>query len=597
MESPRTFAEMLAQMRWALQEEIKADQKDKRRYPARSGKDLSSSGVSRYQFQCRALWEPRIDTPILIETTDIDGTPLALKGHVEAFQQGTITIVSEEPLPPYAMDQIMLSENTSDLLEHLDKALEGRQDGPFHLASKLFSLMEPVDGQTHVPARIGTFVPDDAQRRAIARALGSQLLYLIGPPGTGKTVTLAAIVLLALLQGKSVLVAAHTNIALDNAFVRLVDLVHSLGEHWRLEQGQIIRFGTPRLAAFAQDPYRQVTIRGRTRELVEQLEQLEQERVQRFTVMEREEKELAAKTQRWQRTQHQDQARLEECERQLRSLEDQEQRRLKRLDQESHALEQQIRSSQQAASHVQAHLDGLRRANHELLMAQQQIHAHRGEVAAHLQNIERMHPVWRWMVRLWPGNNLQVLQQEVTDLKFRLTMNQQHLDRIAREQEAAQYTHEQLAATLENLTRHAQQVAAEYATPSTEAHQIAQLRAELSAIRRGIAQKNAAQAQAVAQLEKQRRDYGFCCERLAHCKAEIRVIENQSLIEAQVVGATLTTLFLHPYFSGRYFDLVVIDEASMAAPAALCYAATCAQESIIVIGDPLQPLQPHLRRN
>ena len=588
MDTPRTFAEMLAQMRWALQEEIKADQKDKRRYPARSGKDLSSSGVSRYQFQCKALWEPRIDTPILIEPTDVDGTPLALKGHVEAFQQGTITIVSEEPLPPHALDQIMLSENSSELLERLDKALEGRQEGSLHLASKLFGLMEPVDGQAHVPARIGTFVPDGAQRRAIERALGSQLLYLIGPPGTGKTVTLAAIVLLALLQGKSVLVAAHTNIALDNAFVRLVDLVHSLGEHWRLEQGQIIRFGTPRLAAFAQDPYSQVTIRGRTRERVEQLEQLEQERVQRFTVMEREEKELAAKTQRWQRTQQQQQAKLEERGRQLRLLEEQEQQRLRRLDLKSQHLEQQIHSTQQAASQLQATLDRLWRASNELLKIQRQIDAHRAEVTARLQNIEDMHPVWRFLVLLSAGFHLQALRQEITDLTFRLMTNQQRLDGIAREQEAAQRTHEQLAATLEALSKQAQQAATGYTTPSAEAHQIAQLQAELSQIRARIAQENATQVQAVAQLEKQRDDYGFCCERMAQLKAEIRVLENQSLIEAQIVGATLTTLFLHPHFSGRYFDLVVIDEASMAAPAALCYAATRALESVIVIGDPLQ---------
>ncbi len=310
----------------------------------------------------------------------------------------------------------MLSENTSELLECLDKALDGRQDGPFHLASKLFGLMEPVNGQAHVPARIGTFVPDDAQRQAIARALGSQLLYLIGPPGTGKTVTLAAIVLLALLQGKSVLVAAHTNTALDNAFVHLVDLVDSLGEHWRIEQGQIIRYGTPRLAAFTRDPHRQVTIRGRTRELAEQVELLEQERVQRSAALEREEQALAAKTQYWQRTQHQDQARLEECERQLRPLEAAEQQRLRHLDQESQRLGNQIRSTQHAATQVQALLDRLGGARNELLKTQQRLHARHRAVIALLQHIERMHPAWRWLVRLVRSHHLRALQQEAVDL-------------------------------------------------------------------------------------------------------------------------------------------------------------------------------------
>ncbi len=407
MDTPRTFAEMLAQMRWALQEEIKAAQKDKRRYLARSGKDLSSSGAYRYQFQCTALWEPGIDTPLLIETTAADGTAIALKGNVEVYHQGSIILVSEEPLPHQALDQVMLSENTSELLERLDKALDGRQDGPFHLASKLFGLMEPVNGQAHVPARIGTFVPDDAQRQAIARALGSQLLYLIGPPGTGKTVTLAAIVLLALLQGKSVLVAAHTNIALDNAFVRLVDLVHSLGEHWRIEQGQIIRYGTPRLAAFTRDPHHQVA---------EQVERLEQERVQRSAAIEREEQALATKTQRWQRTKHQDQARLEECERQLRPLEAAEQQRLRHLDQESQRLGNQIRSTQHVATQVQALLDRLGGARNELLKTQQRLHVRHRAVIALLQHIERMHPAWRWLVRLVRSHHLRALQQEAVDL-------------------------------------------------------------------------------------------------------------------------------------------------------------------------------------
>lgn len=63
------------------------------------------------------------------------------------------------------------------------------------------------------------------QREAVAKALAAPDLCLIqGPPGTGKTTVISEICLRATREGKRVLVASQTNLAVDNALGRLSDV-------------------------------------------------------------------------------------------------------------------------------------------------------------------------------------------------------------------------------------------------------------------------------------------------------------------------------------------------------------------------------------
>jgi superfamily II DNA or RNA helicase len=98
----------------------------------------------------------------------------------------------------------------------------------------------------------------EQQQLAASKALGGEISFIIGPPGTGKTLTLAAIALTHLRQGRTVLIAAHTNIAVDNAIMKLCDLCKEAGRNDLLTQGQVIRFGVVQKAELKGDSYQEV---------------------------------------------------------------------------------------------------------------------------------------------------------------------------------------------------------------------------------------------------------------------------------------------------------------------------------------------------
>lgn len=76
----------------------------------------------------------------------------------------------------------------------------------------------------------------ESQQAAIRFALPQRIAYLWGPPGTGKTQTVAHLVHALLDRKEWVLLSAHTNIATDNALLRVL-------ETRRLPRDSVIRVG------------------------------------------------------------------------------------------------------------------------------------------------------------------------------------------------------------------------------------------------------------------------------------------------------------------------------------------------------------------
>ena len=254
----------LQQMREAMDrglvDEIKV-QKQNVHHTALNGHLISENNRRYiYEFTLEMPWDPEDDITVVVKfegTVDQD-----IKATIINSTGITIKIATEKPLPPDALQKIRLVDDSTQLLERLREALKSNDEGAALLGSKSFGLLPYTNNDWLPPVAFGSkFIPDDSQHRAITMALGSEVTYIIGPPGTGKTSTLAAIAFTHLCMGHSVLIVAHTNIAIDNAIMRLADICHDSRNRTALqalEAGSIIRYGIPQLEERIKEEYSNV---------------------------------------------------------------------------------------------------------------------------------------------------------------------------------------------------------------------------------------------------------------------------------------------------------------------------------------------------
>jgi len=148
-----------------------------------------------------------------------DGDPVGGTAELARVERldadGEIVVTADEPVELRRLD-VYPSELTTDrLLTALHDALLAR---PPDWKAPLFGRRDPEfdrPGETFVDN-------NDAQDEAIRTAVGAEDFALIhGPPGTGKTHTLATLVDELIERGERVLVSAFTNRAVDNALEAL----------------------------------------------------------------------------------------------------------------------------------------------------------------------------------------------------------------------------------------------------------------------------------------------------------------------------------------------------------------------------------------
>ncbi len=147
-----------------------------------------------------------------------DGDPVG--GHAELARVERLTaseavVTADEPLDVHRLDVYPSDLSSDRMLTALhDAVLTGDRDRK----DVLFDRRDPEFGAVD-----GTFVDNNAaQDRAVELAVGAEDLALIhGPPGTGKTYTIARALRALVERGNRVLVSAFTNRAVDNALEAL----------------------------------------------------------------------------------------------------------------------------------------------------------------------------------------------------------------------------------------------------------------------------------------------------------------------------------------------------------------------------------------
>ena len=76
-----------------------------------------------------------------------------------------------------------------------------------------------------------------------------------GPPGTGKTYTMAQIAKEGLQKGKSVLIVAHSNVSVDGVIKQTAAVLRNAGMESLLAEGKVLRYGYVRDEELSKDSF------------------------------------------------------------------------------------------------------------------------------------------------------------------------------------------------------------------------------------------------------------------------------------------------------------------------------------------------------
>ena len=159
----------------------------------------------------------------------------AHQGNVLACEDFQLTMLLDRDLGP-SVPSAFVNVDPWRLLESLNKRLE--KISPSHvIATKLIA--EGPKLATNRP--IGDVTC--GQQAAMQSARQNPITIVWGPPGTGKTYSMARIAIQQLLAGKRVLVVAHSNISVDGVVAKVAELLRQDGQDGFLWQGNVMRFG------------------------------------------------------------------------------------------------------------------------------------------------------------------------------------------------------------------------------------------------------------------------------------------------------------------------------------------------------------------
>lgn len=117
--------------------------------------------------------------------------------------------------------------------EHLFKLQDKAEEIP-----QLKALLQPEEHFKEQERSAEIKVDDlrnDAQKEAIEKSLKNNILYVWGPPGTGKTATLGYIVANLLHQNKRVLFVSNTNRAVDVGLLSVIDALYEISPGFDLQ--------------------------------------------------------------------------------------------------------------------------------------------------------------------------------------------------------------------------------------------------------------------------------------------------------------------------------------------------------------------------
>jgi phosphatidylserine/phosphatidylglycerophosphate/cardiolipin synthase-like enzyme len=623
----------LAEFRTALRQEIDAASRHEASsaVPLINGKRIGQIGASvQYAFEIENALNLPGDTPgdlLLPDRKPIEVSVVAVDGMA-------ITLSVSEDLGPF-IPFARLQSNLTLLMRKLIERIEAKAELPNATGDRL--LAPDMHGS---PALVdgATYGLNPEQSKAFAAALGLDTTFIQGPPGTGKSWTIGAIATELLHTQRSVLIVSHTNVAVDQALLKMNKY---LTDDER-QQGLVVRVGDPKDAQLNEQPDLLLSthVERRSKALVDRRMNLEhalQQRVEKAKALCR-----MIGLCEWTQIASSD---ILEMQAELKDLRSQETEATRLQD-----VLQQLQSQADYHERARADSEQIKETSSKIGETDRLIDATVRQVTASKTAIENTGTelsqakvvlgqtcAASWLVRKWKGlPNPEEQTRKVQELenafgKQGLTLDTLNADLRASEQERSvlietvQRFHQRYRCEAQEVLRRVDAYDAKVRETKARIQELRRdCRGNYASLRKllgtrlsalvhlglsedgadslegMLAQIESAHARALGIISNVRLD-ALIREREATnadiraIEAELRTIEEdlkrveQLVIEAaRVVATTLTRAYLRDSIQCRRFDTIIIDEASMAPIPAVWVAARAATSSGVVVGDPNQ---------
>ena len=225
----------------ALVDEIERKEVSHKRYELTNGqRSEATSTFNLYVFAFTETTELLEDARVIVKIG-----PRRTNGTIAGIKAGKIFLALDEDLGDTVAHATLIVDDTAlikALITCLDEVREGKIQLNHEIAKSVVGVAPlPPPPQVVWMAKNVKYL-NDAQRQVVERVSRDAVLYVWGPPGTGKTHTLAHVVDMAFKEDARILVCSNTNRAVDQVIYKICKGLTC--DHRAMQEGRIVRQGT-----------------------------------------------------------------------------------------------------------------------------------------------------------------------------------------------------------------------------------------------------------------------------------------------------------------------------------------------------------------
>ncbi|MCM8787961.1 MAG: AAA domain-containing protein [Candidatus Omnitrophica bacterium] len=215
----------IKEMLWALKANIEyLKEKGNLHLKVKNGKLVNNIGdIYIYEFTLDFFQDIEPNNSIEVK---IKGQQKGVNGRVITINDKNIQVEVDKNIG-ITIPEAQIIVSSYYLLELLYEKLKKVDDREIKLTDLVEKTFNPKPTnftlqEYQIPYSFTSNLLNQSQEKAIKLAMGSEVSFIWGPPGTGKTKTIAHLIEGFLSKNLSVLLISHTNIATDNALLSVV---------------------------------------------------------------------------------------------------------------------------------------------------------------------------------------------------------------------------------------------------------------------------------------------------------------------------------------------------------------------------------------